>query len=646
MITKGDELEDNYDIAPPPNLVPLIHCHKDLVEAYKYHKNIDKIILLNLTDQEIKQKDLDQYVKSSFFKVRRITIDMLICSNDEDDANLISHIKVFCKEDLVLDTDNDFEDGIMKLDDGNFEEKFSRFIKRGGSIARTLNLKPLKDIINNVPVFTYFLLPIIPPLFLEILAELENVTIYRRSFIIRQAQYKRLVSETNSKAYLQFRKDLPWGTLYEQYEDKTPSSITDCFSKLNFSTGIQTNLFFIELSSLLLGSTKRAIIIGSDDFILKYLLVELKKKYGKFYEQDAEKENNEVNLDGAIIFIQNAEQLNPGVYNKLMTIADSEKDDRVLVLQNPVPMKKVKDKSFKVIHLPSEDQISNKLPKILLFIISEVLTDTPKNQKSSRYLHNKRVLEIFRIIRFPSLIEDEFNKLKYNSTFFEFNFSDPDFWWEFKNYIDKKYPTVKAKEQEEEKALEEKKELVKGKETELEKESNQVKEKEPKKRKKKNITFEHAGKFWKITSSGFQPKIEPKVPEPYKNLALKYLTYLVQYCENTDGNIDKFIDAKVLYNKVRQWNKTPRKSKKPSVITVYSQIESYFDPTNNRNKNFKEDSTTPEGKRKKEIRDFRAQLGYAIKEYFVWEKDCYYNAPKDFDIIVKYDKEMEKYKIK
>jgi hypothetical protein len=467
----------------PKNIAPIIHCHRNLFVARKCFEKIDRMILLNFEDQTIKKEDIDQFLKSQFFQIRPNRIDMNISCDNEEDADLISHMKVFNKEDLVIVNVHEVETQLMQG-------------------VNNINLKQLKKNINKDSVFSYFLHSEKSILFLKILSELENVTIYRRSYRKERIAGQRLIPETNVKEYFRFQKNLSQPLMMKEGNIKIPSSFLECLPLRG-----RVSNFYRNISSLLSGSIKKAILIGSDgysdDFIANHILIELEKFYRcKFSDQDAAGGNAEVDISKNRLFIRNADEMNVGVKNKIMIIANSEdQTDKIIILQSKKPIDSINDTSFIPLLLPSKEQIASIYSPVFLFIISnEFLIHFPQrelNQEEIRNLHKPAVTVIF--WKIPTLLKfkEEVRDLIFKINFRKFNFSDSDFLWEFKNYIDEQYPTDKAKEQEQEKALEEKKVLVKVK--------RPKKVKEPDK-----------GKKPEQSKNNNSPQIQPAIPEGEK----------------------------------------------------------------------------------------------------------------------------------
>jgi hypothetical protein len=643
IIKKGDNQDDE-----PKSI--LLECYETLYKVLHRYCKIDQLILLNFGDKYITQSDIEDYLRIP------LTHRMLTRSIGERDYHEIipkgeetSYAKVLAE----LKIFNLFDFGIVKPEDPRIDHLDGYSIIDGYSL-KEINLTPLINITKNEPVITCpseFSL-----LFLRLLSELENVTLYRKSykFEAKEMQYYYWVEEKKIKDYYFFHDSLL------QIKNKQPYKIIPpCFVACFEVRGRLLNLnqqFIKDFCSLAAGKIKKAILIGSEDLIVKYMLRDLEKSLGStFLWQDAADGNTDISIIGERLIIYNAQKLNASICNKLSNSTSSKKQkNNIILLHSHELVETIKDSSFKIILLPSNEQIKSVLSRIILFMINECFSDIPDwklNESDIIYLQIYDILEIFNKIigkdddrHTLSDIEYEILELKYKRTFSHFDFSDGDFWWEFKNYIDKKYPTAKTEEKELEQTLEEKKELVQEKEIVLGKEVERVKEQEPN-RKNKNITFEHVKNNWIITSKGFEGKIDTPIKEPYDNLALKYVTYLVKYYENPSDKCDKYINAKVLYSQVRDWNKTERKSKEPGLGLIQSQIESYFNPKSSRNK-IHEDLDTLTIKKKKRLTKFREQLGKIIREYFTIKNDCYYEQPKDFEIIIKIDKDMEHYKLR
>ncbi|MDR3519964.1 MAG: hypothetical protein P4L63_03725 [Candidatus Pacebacteria bacterium] len=268
----GLNLEDDYDITPPDNLAPLIHCHKNLFIAQKYCQNIDHMILLNMEDHPIKEEDIDQYadVQNPFFKIRRKGIG--ITGTNEGDAKIISAMKVFNKEEL----------GLVKV------EKTKIQVMDGYSI-KGINLQPLKEFINGAPVFSYFRDHEFSVLFLKILSELENVTFYRRTYRFRKTIRPKLVPETNLKEYYQFRKCCVQRLSKLNNQKNDALWFIDCLNK-----NVDSSFVLQEYSFLLSGALQAKRIFASYDLSDPDFWWEFKNYFKEKYSANNTFENEEV----------------------------------------------------------------------------------------------------------------------------------------------------------------------------------------------------------------------------------------------------------------------------------------------------------------------------------------------------------------
>ena len=189
----------DFKIRPPKDSYELLSHYTDLFYAQKFCKNIDKMILLNFEDQTITKEDHLKYLDSSYFSN--------LCNSEK---NIITNMKIFNSDEL----------GIIKSgkDDDNVIDGFS---------IKAMNLSLLKNHINKEPVFTYFF-PHVSMLFLKILSELDDVTIYRNSYRGAKSKKWGLKPERDVRRYYQFCKSLDKG-FSAHYDFRFPSNFLDHF---------------------------------------------------------------------------------------------------------------------------------------------------------------------------------------------------------------------------------------------------------------------------------------------------------------------------------------------------------------------------------------------------------------------------------
>ena len=665
---------DLNDTRIPKDPSEFLYCHANLNHARIAIQNIDRMILLNFDETVISEQDVKNFLRSTYFSSGLY---------DKDDVATLSTLKVFNLSDLGItkaielpdeDFENDSDDSIRNFIERHTEHSTdnpkSDFIKGtikeplaqsidetsfsdfeyefpiDGFVINKMDLTKLKESIGNEPVFFYAIFGI-PFILLKILSELGNIHFYRWSYLLGDKLPYNMIHEKQFKMFYEFSSSIE--KPFTNLNFHVPSNLLDIFRKEPSRFGkrrkVVQDQFYSEISAVIAGSTRLVILIGKDDLIVKYLLEELETKYGVFLRQNGETAVADDCLSADRIFISSADKLNATLYNQLMHKAYlGYQQNNFVILQGEEALEYIFDPNFKVIQLPTREKLEKYLPKLLLFITKKVFGDKTKDDLEIEVVsnfHKPVVLDIFKRLPTLTAIERELLALKNELTFSSYNFADQVFWWEFKNYIDEKYPSSG-------KAISNDKSYEEAETIDLTENDDDLPDDCP------TIILTHADKAekWVVRFEGFDVAIFQKnykaiyqkdfkgvfieeFRELYNILPLKYLAYLVKYCNNPYGENSRKISAEELYYTVREWNQTKKKIiNKPTANTIQTQIDGYFSPKADRNIYKRDDYMKARELKKIKVTDFRHQLGILLSEHLVIQKECYYDSKKAIRIIV------------
>lgn len=598
---------------PPKNVDQLFNSCIRFDSLRTLEQKIDKLVLLNFENVSVTPKGIEKYVQDELTDHRI----------DHAEAELLRRMVIVTPEDIGIKKGD-----VPRLDNINYS-------------FTGLEIGKIYEIIGSDSVFTH--LGYHTPLIFQIILSLQDKpTVFRDTYRLSTRASFSSFTEEEMYDFFNFTRLINGSVANSNHG--IPATFNDCFTKkANILSAQYADTASDNFHAILAGNIKIAILIGDDDSLIKHLLLDLERIHGKFIRQRASEQESTV-FTGQRMFISDIDLLSTKAFNILMNqIGSIERDDTFILLQSRKPLTAVLDSKIKSVYLPGREILEIHMSAILKFLFNEhfgISGLRASMRDGWYYLNNPTIYEIFRNIRSISGIENEIINIKTGESFPLHDFNDELFWWEFKNYIDEKYPSMRINDSKQRTSPEPANILVK----------SDLPVVVP------TITFNHEknSQYWDITFTGFDEESFLKkysdafkedfgiefissFRELYNIRALFYIVYLTKFCEISKSGTEKSIGYKELYNKGHHWSGSKKKSNNVSPNVIQRQVKSYFDVRSTRNSVNRDDILDATRRKKERIAKFRSQLGLLVEEYLVIKKECYSDFRGKIKVIVNDD---------